>query len=335
MLLPVALSGVLSGILRYPVENDPVAFLVDHAVLAICTAWIPSGWVNIPFSLLFFLALAFYQTRSEFTRPEENDREEHGMCPVLSRKPGVSQTSSGASTPPGHPPLGARSTRFRDLSGSHDEPRELHGSPTLFPCDLRHKRIAPFQDAFRHAYLYCGVPVGLHACYSPILSVDQPMDTSSNWPFRKTWFSMRAEDQLIRGGAHMTMAQKLREFLLSEVSLRSASRYCMLADHGLALIPGSGSKRMGLRIFARSALCQRAGGQPIGLLVPLLGRQETHGHHSRAQHLVRGASSVACPPRIVTEVGFQQPVRLSGTVLQGHSRFSLHASHWLVHRGHF
>ncbi len=89
----------------------------------------------------------------------------------------------------------------------------------LFPTDLRHRRIAPFKDAFRHSYLYCGMPVGLHACYSPILCVDQPADSTSNWPFRKAWFSLRAEDHAIRGGPHLTMSQKLREFLLSEVSL--------------------------------------------------------------------------------------------------------------------
>lgn len=224
MLLPAALLGVLSAFLRYPVESDSAAFLVDHVVLAICTLWMPSSWVRVPFSLVAFLALAFYQTRAEFTRPEENDREEHGMCPVLSRKPGVSHTISGSVPPPGRPSLSVSSTELLSLPRSDDEPRELHGKPTLFPCDLRHKRIGPFQDAFRHGYLYCGIPVGLHACYSPILCVDQPTDTTRKWPFRKAWFNMRAEDHAIRGGAHLTMAQKLREFLLSEVSCRSKTR---------------------------------------------------------------------------------------------------------------
>lgn len=238
MMLPVALLGVLSAISRYHVEGDPVAFLVDHAVLAICTLWMPSSWVRVPFSLVAFLALAFYQTRAEFARPEETDREEHGMCPVLSRKPGVPHTISSLARPPGCPSLSASLTEFRSSSRGNDEPRELHGRPTLFPCDLRHKRIGPFQDAFRHAYLYCGIPIGFHACYSPILCVDQPTDTTSRWPFRKAWFNMRAEDHLIRGGAHLTMAQKLREFLLSEVtSLRSTFRFHTFANHVVGTTP--------------------------------------------------------------------------------------------------
>jgi len=305
MLLPAALLGVLSGILRYPLERDPVAFLVDHAVLAICTVWMHSGWVQVLFSLVSFLALAFHQSGAEFTGPEEDDREEHGMCPIFGRKPSVPQTSSGSSPPPDHPPLTSHSTEFWHSPGSHDEPRELHGSPTLFPCDLRHKRIGPFRDAFRQAYLYCGIPVGLHACYSPILCVDQPTDTSSKWPFRKAWFSMRAENRAIRGGAHMTMAQKLREFLLFEVGSHSTFSYliyCILADHGLALIPGGGPERVGIRILDRSAQSSRGGEPPFEFLVPLHGRQATHSHHSRGQHFVRGAPSVACPPRVVTEV---------------------------------
>ncbi len=217
MLLPAAVSGILSGalsgIIRYSVDGDSVALLVDHAVLALCISCIPSVWVGVSFSLVAFLALAFYQTRAEFARPEDSDREEHGLCPVLSRNPGA---SSGCSPPPGHP--SASLTESRHLQRSDDEPRELHGTPMLFPTDLRHRRIAPFKDAFRHSYLYCGMPVGLHACYSPILRVDQPADPTTNWPFPKAWFSMRAEDHAIRGGPHMTMTQKLREFLLSEVS---------------------------------------------------------------------------------------------------------------------
>ncbi len=220
MLLPATLSGILSGILssiiRHSVEGDSIALLVDHVVLAVCISCIPSIWVGVLVSVAAFLGLAFYQTRVEFARPEDNDREEHGLCPVLSRIPG---TSSGCSPPPSHP--SAPSTKLRHFQRDDDEPRELHGTPMLFPTDLRHRRIAPFKDGFRHSYLYCGMPVGLHACYSPILCVDQPTDPTSNWPFRRAWFSLRAEDHAIRGGPHMTMTQKLREFLLSEVSLLS------------------------------------------------------------------------------------------------------------------
>jgi hypothetical protein len=64
-----------------------------------------------------------------------------------------------------------------------DEAIKLHGKPILFPCHLRHRRLAPFKDSFRHLYLYVGTPVGLQACYSPILSVDLPYNLKSKWPF--------------------------------------------------------------------------------------------------------------------------------------------------------
>ena len=104
------------------------------------------------------------------------------------------------------------------------------------------------------------------------------------------------------------------------------------------ILSGSGPKRVAIRILARSALRQRAGGQPVGLLVPLQCRQEPHGRHSRAQHLVRGASFVACTSRAATDIDFiqgeqEKPVLLPGTVQQRHPRFSLHA-HWVVYRGH-
>lgn len=102
-----------------------------------------------------------------------------------------------------------------------DELWQLHGKPGLFPCHLRHRRLNPFKDSFRHSYLYVGTPVGLQACYSPILCVDLPHNPSSRWPFRRAWFNIKGQDHAIRGGSHLTIAQKLREYLISEVSKRS------------------------------------------------------------------------------------------------------------------
>ncbi len=216
--LLAALAGtLLSAAARYSVNNNLVSLIVDHAVLALCVAWIPSAWLAVPFSFIAFLALAFYKSRAEYMRPEDSHREDHSLlCPVLGTTP--SQTPSGRplSPPPGHPDV-TPTTVSRNPTEKDEEPKELHGTPMLFTCDLRHKRIAPFKDAFRHSYLYCGMPVGLHATYSPLVSLDDPVDPASKWPFRKAWFSLRAEDHAIRGGAQMTMAQKLREFLLSEV----------------------------------------------------------------------------------------------------------------------
>jgi len=223
-LLPALAGTLLSAAARYSVDQDLVSLIVDHAVLVLCITWMPSAWAAVPFSFVVFLALSFYQSRAEYMRPEDNHREEHNLlCPILS---GVSsQTVSGRlpTPPPGHPDV-ARSTVSRNTPEKDDELKELHGTPMLFPCDLRHRRIAPFKDGFRHSYLYCGTPVGLHATYSPLLSIDDPADPASKWPFPKAWFSLRAEDHAIRGGAQMTMAQKLREFLLSEVGLTPTPR---------------------------------------------------------------------------------------------------------------
>lgn len=190
------------------------------------------------------MGLAFYETRSEYMSPVGNVREinredstDHthfsstannleashspstsnlrtDMCPItfpgfrsnISRLLYVTDESGGKST--------------LEIGGEMVEPKELYGKPILFPCHLRHRRITPFKDSFRHSYLYVGIPVGLRACYSPILSIDLPYGRKSKWPFRRAWFNIRAQDHAIRGGAHMTMAQKLREYLLSEVSVQ-------------------------------------------------------------------------------------------------------------------
>lgn len=89
-------------------------------------------------------------------------------------------------------------------------PNDLHGRLTMYPCTLRHIRRTAFKDDFQHKYLYIGVPVGLHADYAPLISVDYP-----SW---MSIFSIRPQDQLVRGGIHLTLAQKLREFIEEQVS---------------------------------------------------------------------------------------------------------------------
>jgi hypothetical protein len=50
------------------------------------------------------------------------------------------------------------------------------------------------------------------------MSIDLPHNPKSKWPFRRAWFNIKAQDYAIRGGSHMTMTQKLKEYLLSVVS---------------------------------------------------------------------------------------------------------------------
>lgn len=79
----------------------------------------------------------------------------------------------------------------------------------MFPCTLRHIRRSAFKDSFSHSYLYVGVPVDLGATFAPLLSVGK-----SSW---KTWFSIRPQDQALRGGGDLSLEQKLEEYLVTHV----------------------------------------------------------------------------------------------------------------------
>jgi hypothetical protein len=236
-------SLVLSSILRFSVEGNTKILLVENIFLAILVLWIPTFWVSAVIALASFFVLAFCGTRAEYQNAKGKAREINprstitetkelstkitptwhpqklpsgdGMCPVAALKfplfPKVSPLHSRHTT--------KENEREKScvILAAEDEPKELHGKAILFPCYLRHRRVSPFRDNFNHSYLYCGIPVGLHASYSPILRVDMPEPQESRWPFSKAWFNLRAQDHGIRGGAHMTMSQKLREFLLFEV----------------------------------------------------------------------------------------------------------------------
>ncbi|RDW70958.1 hypothetical protein BP6252_07521 [Coleophoma cylindrospora] len=235
---------VLSGILRSVLVGDTILLLADSAVIVILIQWMPSFWTTIAVTTTTFLGMAFYETRAEYLNMEGNVREAKserlveskssssnpnlgaphmllspsdsatGICPVASFNPLKLSRKASVSLP-----LVTDNHSRKDFSKGtepQDKPTLLHGNPIVFPCELRHRRINPFKDQFRHSYLYCGVPVGLHACYSPIICVDLPRDPRSRWPFRRAWFNIRAQDYGIRGGSSMTLAQKLREYLLSE-----------------------------------------------------------------------------------------------------------------------
>ncbi|KAH8808673.1 hypothetical protein F5884DRAFT_900883 [Xylogone sp. PMI_703] len=240
-------SLLLSCILRIALEGSNNVLLAENLLTILLLVWSPSLWTTFTITLTVSLGLVFYETRLEYMNPDGNVREtgpnnttgientlpiaheleqlaDHpisnlgvGMCPFKF------PISSGPIYQVPNSPLPiTQSTIEHTSETSHGLYREtsdiseLHGRPILFPCHLKHHRVTPFKDNFQHSYLYVGMPVGLHACYSPILSVDKPHDPKSKWPFRRAWFNLRAQDHAIRGGSHMTMAQKLREFLQSE-----------------------------------------------------------------------------------------------------------------------
>ena len=116
---------------------------------------------------------------------------------------------------------------------------DLHGKPMMFPCTLRHIRRKAFKDDFQHKYLYIGVPIGLHADYAPLISIDSPSWCSV--------FSIRPQDQLIRGGIHLTLSQKLKEYIVEQVKMKS-----ILTTHGLTLTQGEDPAQWSYAYFLTS-----------------------------------------------------------------------------------
>jgi hypothetical protein len=243
VLFAISAPLVLSCMLRIWVDHSSISLLTDNLLLIIFAQWIPSLWTSLVISLFMYIGLAFYETRAEYMDFKGNVREnvtnnsedpisspltscpitpslKFGMCPVKS----FGLPGSTGRNPHTLENITAKEEKVPDgFCKETNDPQDLYGKPLLFPCELRHKRINPFKDRFQHSYLYVGVPIGLHATYSPILAIDHPEASKSNWPFREAWFNIRAQDHAIRGGSHMTLSQKLTEYLLSVVSVASCS----------------------------------------------------------------------------------------------------------------
>ena len=227
----------LSCMLRISNEESIYVLLGENVLIMFLVEWMPSFWTTLLTVFTVFLGLAFYETRAEYMHPPANVREvslgisvghsgiaarangdENTLCSTTNLKTGMcpmatSKINTCSSIP------GTNSEKNADrVHKTTNEVKKLHGKPILFPCHLRHRRLTPFKDSFRHSYLYVGTPVGLEACYSPILCVDLPYDPKRKWPFRKAWFNIRSQDHGIRRGSHLTIAEKLREYLISDVS---------------------------------------------------------------------------------------------------------------------
>jgi hypothetical protein len=232
---------VLSCMVRSLINESMYVLIGENLLIVYLVEWMAPFWTTLITAFAVFMGQAFYETRAEYMNTLGNVREvnseksaEHagvvakandndhslpstsnlksGMCPVRISKMIKGTASSILDT--------NNEMDIYKVRKPKDEAKKLHGKPILFPCHLRHRRLAPFKDSFRHSYLYVGTPVGLQACYSPILCVDLPNNPRSKWPFRKAWFNIKGQDHAIRGGSYLTIAQKLREYLISEVSER-------------------------------------------------------------------------------------------------------------------
>jgi hypothetical protein len=286
VILAISAPLVLSSTLRILVDHNNVTILADNLLIVLFVQWMPSLWTAFSLSLSLFIGLAFHETREEYMCSKGNVREnaheisaEHitfsssaishpstsnlksNMCPVKSF--GISGLKANTFHLSQHLAASAERKIPNGFCKETNNLQELYGKPLLFPCNLRHRRITPFKDSFRHSYLYVGMPVGLHATYSPIISVDQPQGSRSKWPFREEWFNLKAEDHAIRGGAHMTMSQKMTEYLLSVVSLGVPAMILpsFVASMKMATNKsiGSRSHRVGPCISDSCSECQRPG----------------------------------------------------------------------------
>lgn len=115
--------------------------------------------------------------------------------------------------------------------------------PLLFPARTTHTRFFPQKHSFSYSYLLVGVPVGWRGVVRSYLSVDLPVISSASWQgFRRSWFSVNAEDYLVRGGEHLGLQGKLHSYLESQVGrffikVLSCAEYTMYRARSLMTTP--------------------------------------------------------------------------------------------------
>lgn len=223
MALWYILSPVLLSLLgRLVLERRVALALAENLLLIACTQYAELSWVKVVVLATIFVASAFLQTQLEYLDSVQDTYSHAGPLQYEAK-------SSRASGCPAHTSRDQkRDSRYRtprevqapNVNGNPQAEKSFHGRVALFPCDLRHLRRSGFKDNYHHSYLYAGYPVGLRACYSPLITVEPPFRSGFLLPIKKAWFSIRPEDHAFNGDANLSMTQKLEEFLLSEVRLR-------------------------------------------------------------------------------------------------------------------
>jgi hypothetical protein len=168
-----------------------------------------------------FVASAFLQTQLEYLHSAQDTYSHTAplQCAAKSRISGCPAHTSCDQKRDLNYHI-SREAQVPYVTGNSQAEKTFHGRAAMFPCDLRHLRRSGFKDNYHHSYLYVGYPVGLRACYSPLITVEPPFRPGFLLPIKKAWFSIRPEDHALNGGANLSMTQKLEEFLLSEVRLR-------------------------------------------------------------------------------------------------------------------
>lgn len=197
---------------RQVLERRAALALAENILLLALTQWVELSQGIILVILVIFVTLAFWQTQFEYFESVQGPysraaKSWNSGCPV-------NTICHQAKFFNYRTPQEAQVPKCNDNTQIE---KAFHGRVMMFPCDLQHLRRSGFKDDYHHSYLYVGYPVGFHACYKPLVTVEPHIRLGSLLPIKKTWFSIRPEDHAFNGGAHLSMTQKLEEFLVSEV----------------------------------------------------------------------------------------------------------------------
>lgn len=205
-------------VLRLALEGPTTLVLVENLLLIIAIELAEVSWCTAFVTLTFFVASAFCQVQFEYHNSTSKLRDTastncacYGAQNITASAVCDSRNNSTCNS--------RRIGQFQPSNKDLPTLEPLHGRVTLFPCDLRHLRRSSFKDDYHHSYLYVGTPVGSNSVYSPLVNVEPQRYPRSFLPMRKAWFSVRPEDHGFNGGKNLSMNQKLKEFLLSEVRL--------------------------------------------------------------------------------------------------------------------
>lgn len=211
-------SLLLSLWVRQAVEKRPALAISENILLFTLMQFGLTSWGNVLIFWIFFSGIAALQTQNEYrdTTRKLKSRTAELSCTGLWQK---GQFSAEINCPQDQTvPYVPKSSPSCKRIHEPEIEKKLHGRVTMFPCDLRHLRRSGFKDDYHHSYLYVGCPVGLSICHSPLVHIEPNPGLNTLFPSKRAWFGVRPEDHGFNGGPNMTLAGKLKEFLLSEVS---------------------------------------------------------------------------------------------------------------------
>ena len=236
--LPNLISLSLRLILR-----DSVTFSVlDNLFLIVLISFSEPRWKIFLLIFLVYLAIEFVhlyhsysgwgnngRNRAHLSRLSCNDvNSDQSNCHSGQHSHLVAEVSDISRSP-----LIRSSQRYGELPVAQNDAgvkRKFNGKVMMFPCTLRHLRRSNFKDDYQHSYLYVGCPVGLRVTHSPLVTIEPDPRPTYLLPFKSSWFSVRSEDHAFNGDSSLSITQKLKEFLVSEVSQTRCQFLSLFSD---------------------------------------------------------------------------------------------------------